>query len=134
MDKDVLHPTSVAKLFTEIPQSLRFSRSIVSSSSFHLESTFTSDTLYRSLDTRQRSKLWWLGVLGGSQSIAFEVSPDTVLAHEPSLQRVLIRLQCQHPVLAYGSGLDHDVDFLRMEPALSVLIAVPYDADVVIDD
>lgn len=46
----------------------------------------------------------------------------------------LVHADPGHPLLAHGRRVDEDVDLLRMEPRLDVLVPVPLNSDAVVHD
>lgn len=65
--------------------------------------------------------------------MAVRVAPDAVLVDASEHFRVLVVDERVHPLVDDLLRVDEQVDLLRVEPALGVLVAVALDADVAVD-
>jgi hypothetical protein len=75
-----------------------------------------------------------LALFSSRQLVPVLVLPHPRLIHQAVKLGILIAIDRIAPFAADERGVEQEVDFLRVEPRLSVLVPVPLDGGLIVDD
>lgn len=99
-----------------------------------LEASFALHAQDAALDTLVQTRDTAVYASAVRSFLAILVSPDTIVLQSAVQVSVLVLSDAVSPFLANRGAVDHDVNLLRVEPRLGVLVAIALNADNAIDD